>query len=199
MEGGASGESLEFAPMLGGMTYYHWASDSVKLRGMSYPQSGHPKPNGLWFDVNGSWKRWCEAVQFRLENLRYRHTVTILDRSRILYLRNAKDIDIFTRRYGHDLSGHIQFLQSTDDVEAFSRKYGSDLFGDIQRQFSNYIMWGEVAEKHSGIIISPYSRAKSLTYLWYYGWNCSGGCIWDTNVIRLGKPCDRSYSGTSDI
>ena len=174
------------------MTYYHWASDPVKLQGMSYPQKGHPKPNGLWFDVNGSWKRWCEAVQFRLEDLRCRHTVTILDASRVLFLRNAKDIDVFTRQYRHDISGHIQPLQSSEDLDSFAHQYGSDLFGDIQGQFSNYIMWGEVAEKHSGIIIDPYSRARSQTYLWYNGWNCAGGCIWDTSVIGLGKPRNMS-------
>lgn len=175
--------------MPGGMTYYHWASDPVKLRRIHYPQSGHPKPNGLWFDVNMSWKRWCEAVQFRQEKLRYRHSVTLLDTSRLLFLRNAKDIDVFTREYARNLSGHIQPLQSSKDIDAFALQYGSDLFGDILGQFTNYILWGEVAEKHSGIIIDPYSRARSKTYLWYYGWNCAGGCIWDTSVIRLGKPC----------
>jgi hypothetical protein len=173
------------------MTYYHWASDPIKLRRMHYPQGGHPKPNGLWFDVNGSWKRWCESVQFSLENLRYRHSVTVLDTSRILFLRNAKEIDLFTRKYGHNLSGHIQLLQSAEDSDAFTDQYGSDLFRDIQNQFSNYIMWGEVAEIHSGIIINPYFRSRSQTYLWYYGWNCAGGCIWDTSVIRLGKACDK--------
>ena len=172
------------------MTYYHWASNPVKLRGMSYPQSGHPKPNGLWFDVNGSWKRWCEAAQFHLEGLRYRHTVTIFDSSRILFLRKAKDIDLFTREYGHNLSGHIRPLQESEDIDAFARRYGRDLFGDILKQFSNYILWEEVAKKHSGIIVEPYSRARSREYLWYYGWNCAGGCIWDTGVIRLGKPYD---------
>jgi hypothetical protein len=171
------------------MTYYHWAPDPVRLRKMSYPQSGHPKPNGLWFDVNEEWRRWCEAVQFRIENLQYRHTVTILDTSRILFLRKGKDIDVFTRQYGHDFSGRIQLLQSAKDSDVFARQYGRDLFGDVQKQFSNYIMWGEVAEKHSGIIINPYSRARSRTYLWYYGWNCAGGCVWDPSVIRLGKPC----------
>jgi hypothetical protein len=174
------------------MTYYHWASDPVKLCRMSYPQGGQAKPNGLWFDVDESWKRWCNATQFRLEDLRYRHTVTILDTSRILFLRNAKDIDAFTCRYGRNLSGHIQLLNSTEDINAFTRQYGRDLFSDIQGQFSNYIMWREVAERHSGIIIDPYSRTRSLTYLWYYGWNCAGGCIWDTSLIRLGRPCKRT-------
>jgi hypothetical protein len=174
--------------MLRGMTYFHWASDPVQLRRMSYPQSGHPKPNGLWFGVNESWKRWCESTQYCIEKLRYRHRVTILDASRVLFLRTAKEIDVFTRQYGHNLSGHIRLLQSAEDSDTFAGRYGSDLFNDIRKQFSNYIMWEEVAEKHSGIIISPYSRARSLTYLWYYGWNCAGGCIWDTSVIRLGKP-----------
>jgi hypothetical protein len=172
------------------MAYYHWSSDPVTLRGRSYPQSGHPKPNGLWFDVNGSWKRWCEAAQFRLENLRCRHTVTVLDTSQVLFLRTAKEIDLFTREYGHNLSGHIQPLQNSEDLHAFEHQFGSDLFGDILKGFSNYIMWEEVAVKYSGIIIHPYSRARSQTYLWYYGWNCAGGCIWDANAIRLGKPCN---------
>ncbi len=171
------------------MTYYHWASAPVKLRRMTYVQSGHPKPNGLWFDVDGSWKRWCEAAQFRLENLRYRHTVTILDASRILFLRTAKAIDWFTRKYGRDLSDHIRLLQQNENNRAFTHQYGLDLFRDIRKQFSNYIMWDEVAEKYSGIVVDPYCPARSTTYLWYYGWNCAGGCIWDTNIIRLGKPC----------
>jgi hypothetical protein len=177
------------------MTYYHWTSQPTKLRKRNYLQSGHPKPNGLWFDVNGSWKRWCEAAQFNFENLRYRHTMTILDASHILFLRNAKDIDLFTRQYGRNLSGHIQLLQSKDPIDAFARQYGRDLLGDIQRQFSHYILWGEVAERHSGIIINPYSHARSRTYLWYYGLNCAGGCIWDTSVIRLGKPCKNAGTG----
>ena len=173
------------------MTYYHWASDPVKLCRMNYPQSGHPKPNGFWFDVDESWKQWCNVTRYGLEDLRYRHTVTILDSSRILFLRKARGVDAFTRRYGCNLSGHIQLLQSSGDSDSFASQYGRDLFGEIQRQFSNYIMWGKVAEKYSGIIISPYSRARSLTYLWYYGWNCAGGCIWDTNIIFLDKPCQR--------
>jgi len=154
---------------------------------MNYPQCGHPKPNGLWFDVDGSWKQWCEAMTFRLETLRYRHTLRILDASKILYLRKAKDIDLFTREFGHNLSGHFQPLQKSEDLDSFAHEYGNDLFAEIVGRFSNYIMWDEVAVKHSGIIIDPYIRSRSQTYLWYYGWNCAGGCIWDTDVIRLGK------------
>ncbi len=176
--------------MLSGMKYYHWASGPVKLHKRSYLQSRHPKPNGLWFDVNEEWKRWCEAADFRLDTLRYRHTVTILDTSRILFLRGAEDIDEFTEKYRRNLFDNIQLLQSAKDIDEFSREYGSDLFGDIKQQFSNYIAWGEVAEKHSGIIIAPYSGSRSQTYLWYYGWHCASGCVWDSSVIRLGRPCE---------
>ena len=171
------------------MTYYHWAAKPVKLRRMSYPQMGHPKPNGLWFDVDGSWRQWCKAAQFRLEHMIWRHTVTLRDTSRILFLRNMENIDLFTSQYGHDISGNIQPIQSSEDLDRFTCQYGSDLFGDILGQFSNYIMWEEVAGKYSGIIIDPYLPERSQTYLWYYGWNCAGGCIWDTSVVSLGKPC----------
>jgi hypothetical protein len=174
------------------MKYHHWASDPVILRKRRYLQGGHPKPNGLWFDVNDDWKRWCKATQFRPESFRYRHTVTILDRSRILFLQSAKDIDEFTQKYGHNISGHVQLRQSAGDMDAFTCGYGQDLFADIQKAFTNYIMWGEVAKKHSGIVIFPYSAERSQTYIWYWGWNCASGCVWDTSVIRLGKPCKRA-------
>ncbi len=170
------------------MAYYHWSAEPVTLQEMSYPQSGQPKPNGFWFDVNGGWKRWCAIAEFRPETFRYRHTVTIVDGSRILYLRNPTDIDAFTGAYGQNLSGRIQFLQSPEEMDSFAQSYGRDLFSEIQKQFSNYIMWEDVAEKYSGIVIAPYSRTRSQVYLWYYGWNCAGGCVWDTNILRLGKP-----------
>ncbi len=149
---------------------------------------GHPKPNGLWFDVNGSWKRWCEAVQLQPEALHYRHSVNILDTSRILFLKDVKNIDAFTQRFGHDFSDNIKPLQSHEELDQFTGQYGKDLFKEIMGQFTNYIMWEEVAKEYSGIIITPYSRARSQTYLWYYGWNCAGECIWDTEIVELGKP-----------
>jgi hypothetical protein len=170
------------------MSYYHWASEPVTLQEIRYPQSGQPKPNGLWFDVDEGWNRWCKATQFRMETLRYRHTVSILDKTRVLFLRNGKDIDTFTKTYGHNVASRIRFLQNHEDQDTFTRNYGHDLFREIQKQFSSYIMWEDVAEKYGGIIVAPYSRAKSETYLWYYGWNCAGGCIWDTSILRLGRP-----------
>lgn len=172
------------------MTYYHWASNPVKLRRMRYRQQGHPKPNGFWFDVDESWKRWCIATEFGLGDLRYRHAVSIMDSSRILILRSSKETDAFTREYGRNFSGNIQLLQSAGEADTFARQYGRDLFSEIRKQFSSYIMWDAVAEKYAGIIIDPYSRAASRTHLWYYGWNCAAGCVWDTSVIRLGKACE---------
>jgi hypothetical protein len=171
------------------MKYYHWASNPVRLRKMNYPQSGHPKPNGLWFDADEDWKQWCETEQFRLEDLRYRHTVTVRDTSRILFLKSTEEIDAFTKKYGHNMSCNVQPLQNTEELNSFTHDYGQNFFDDIRKAFSNYILWEEVAGKYSGIIIYPYLQERSQTYLWYWGWNCAGGCIWDTTIIRLGKPC----------
>jgi hypothetical protein len=177
------------SPILRRMKYYHWASNPVRLRKRNYPQSGHPKPHGLWFDVNEDWKRWCDAAQFSPENLHYRHSVTILDKSRILFLKKAKEIDEFTQRYGHNMSFNVQPLQKSEDLDGLAHDGAQNFFIDVRKAFSNYIMWGEVAEKHSGIIISPYFRSRSQTYLWYWGWSCAGGCVWDTSILHLGEPC----------
>lgn len=170
------------------MAYYHWARRPVTLLERRYAQLGHPKPNGFWFDVDGEWKRWCDTVRFHPERLRYRHAVTLVDASRILFLKRPRDIDNFTRRYGRDLTGHIRMLQSPEELGEFTSRYGRDLFAEVRQQFAQYIMWGEVAKRYAGIIVHPYSPSRSLTYLWYYGWNCAGGCVWDTSVIRLGRP-----------
>ena len=168
--------------------YYHWAARPVRLRRMSYVQAGDTKPNGLWFDIDEEWKHWCERVRFRLETFRYRHEVKILDDSRILFLPSAEDIDAFTETYGRDFSSRLRIIQDPADVEAFSRAYGRDLWAEKRRQFASFILWQEVAERYSGIIVAPYCRARSHTYLWYYGWHCASGCIWDTSIIHLGKP-----------
>lgn len=169
------------------MVYRHWSSRPVRLTGRTYPQSGHPKPNGFWFDVDDSWKEWCEAARFRPERLRFFHEVTLLDLSRVLFLKTAEDIDRFTREYGHDLSAHIEPLQGPEARREFADRYGCDLFGDIRRHFSSYILWGEVAKRHAGIVIHPYIPERSATYLWYAGWNCAGGCVWDLAVMGLGR------------
>lgn len=169
------------------MVYRHWSARPVKLAGRTYPQSGHPKPNGFWFDVDDSWKRWCISVRFRINRLRYSHEVTILDPSRVLLLETAEEIDRFTRAYGHDLSSHIEPLQGPEEMRAFADQYGQDLFAGIRKHFSACILWGEVAQRHAGIIVAPYIPERSTAYLWYAGWNCAGGCVWDLSVIRLGR------------
>lgn len=170
------------------MKYSHWSASPVRLCQRDYPQCGHPKPNGLWFDVDEGWKRWCESAKVREESLCYRHSVTILDESRILFLKTAKQIDAFTRRYGQNFSSFIQPLQNFEDLDSLGTNTGQVLFNDLQKAFSNYILWGAVAENYGGIVLFPYSKARSRTYLWYWEWSCAGGCVWDTSIIQLGEP-----------
>jgi len=44
------------------------------------------------------------------------------------------------------------------------------------------IQWQKVAEKYSGIILSPYQRHH--WHDWYSTWDCSSGCIWDAQAIE---------------
>lgn len=143
--------------------FYHWTKTPMKLVPRSYEQAITAKPNGLWFDVNEDWVRWCQDNQWGLDRLVFRHKVEITDWTRILKLCTADDLFRFTSEYQ-------------------SRDYS------IYQCYS--ICWPEVANTFSGIIIAPYiwdcrlnNRAR-----WYYGWDCASGCVWDVSIIRLSPP-----------
>lgn len=121
------------------------------------------KPNGLWVSVDEpdhdgeihGWKQWCEAESFGLENLRYRHRIVVRDPDALLWIVGAGELDAFEREYGLD------------------QPYPRD----------RTILWGAVSEKYPGVVIAPYVWERRLEKMWYYGWDCASGCIWDTSII----------------
>jgi hypothetical protein len=50
------------------------------------------------------------------------------------------------------------------------------------------IDWGRVAEQYHGIVIAPYQWSLRLDLMWYYGWDCASGCIWDTWIVERVEP-----------
>jgi len=66
----------------------------------------------------------------------------------------------------------------------FTKDYGQARVypGFVDRSNIN---WSAVADRYSGIEISPYqweARDGSETS-WYYGWDVASGCIWDPAII----------------
>jgi hypothetical protein len=119
------------------------------------------KPNGLWVSVDGEgdWPAHCRSTAFNLDDLAYRNVITLHDPERLLWLTTADALDEFQQEYGIDRS--------------ISR------FGPPRHA----IEWDRVAAKYPGMIIAPYQWSQRMALIWYYGWDCASGCIWDPQVI----------------
>ena len=116
------------------------------------------KPAGLWISVEdgNGWREWCEAEGYGLGWLNV-YEITLAPDANILYLKTLADIDRFSREY------------IPEDLPSFC----------------SYPDWPEIAEQYDGIIIAPYQWERRFhdSSRWYYGWDCSSGCIWKASAI----------------
>lgn len=124
------------------------------------------KPRGFWLSVDGDddWPSWCQSEQWGLASLVVHHRVILHDAAPVLHLTSVPEIDRF-----HDQYGEIPEYQ-------LGKSWA-------QKQ----IRWCRVAAEYQGIIISPYQWERRLdgpSHEWYYGWDCSSGCIWNSGAIR---------------
>lgn len=144
----------------------HYAAEPFGLdRSRQYEQKFADKPSGLWVSVPGpdDWVKFCRNESFREEKLAVQHKVVLSAKSSILFVENPKDIESFTEEYR---------------CPAYSPTYpGSRL--------NNWaIDWPRIAKRYDGIIITPYQWAYRLNpnMMWYYGWDCASGCIWNLDA-----------------
>lgn len=150
------------------------------------------KPRGLWVsddDCEDNWRTWCIAEDFHLECLNYAHDVELNPDADGLILRSAEDIDAFTDEY------HFWPYPELAPPHYRSRMW---------------IDWPRVRERYAGLIITPYIWSRRLSLgdtpdaMWYYGWDCASGCIWDTKAIASIKLRENSdgldgLAGGSDV
>lgn len=124
------------------------------------------KPAGFWVSVEGphDWKEWCEAENWG--PIECPHLVTLADGARILRVSTLDEIDAF-----HAEHSIPQPLLSTPAIN-----------------------WGRVAEKYDGIIIAPYQFERRLArdFMWYYGWDCASGCVWNLAAIDDVRPIEEA-------
>jgi hypothetical protein len=150
----------------------HYSDNPIRRVKSSPPQLTEPlgrydKPVGLWVSVEGEhdWRWWCEAEEFGKPATQLCYEVTLADDASVLHLSTASDRLSFTREYSFD-------------------PYLGPLAGDTLMS-SHGIRWDLVAQKYDGIVIAPYNwpcRHNRKT-IWYYGWDCASGCIWDARAI----------------
>ena len=138
------------------------------------------KPEGLWLSVDGDddWKTWCENSEFGLKRLKFRQKVTLLSNSII-------SADEARHSHGYEgFKGDVLHLDDEGDVRAWRGAYKSKLFDESNRYEG--INWAEMRRDYDGIIIAPYQYRLRMAegFLWYYGWDCASGCIWNKRVIE---------------
>lgn len=148
--------------MLPALTHY---GRQAVLAVQSTPRSAQAidwKPRGFWVSVDEGghgWAHWCESEGFRLAALKVVHDVVLVPDARILLIPDEAAFDAFAAEYG-----------------------SSDLPGRSDR--CDRIDWPTVADRYQGIVIAPYLWSRRYDGgLWYYGWDCASGCIWDAAAV----------------
>lgn len=148
------------------MSYTHYAHSSEQIIAHTVRQQPGPdyKPKGLWLSVDGpyDWKQWCDAETYSGFGS-YAHAVKLRRGAKILRLRGAQALDAFTDQYAGEI-------------------YPGQGMGGRDHRYCG-IDWEAVARQHQGIIIAPYCWQRRMDLMWYYGWDCASGCIWDADAI----------------
>lgn len=149
----------------------HYSPDPILELKEDWPPLHHfgTKPDrGFWVSVEGgepSWRDWCAETGFRPHALVCEHKVNLKPTAKILYITNEAELRQFTKKY-RDRTSPQNTPSSTWAID-----------------------WDLVAVTYQGIIITPYlwgCRLDSAT-IWYYGWDCASGCIWDISAIESVK------------
>ena len=119
------------------------------------------KPTGLYYSIGHAWREWCESEM----------PEWVKPWNFYLYMNNSK----------------ILLITNTHQLREFCDKYMKKFF-----KYTYLIDWHEVSKSYSGIEFQRYNNLKYMSnrgddyakYLWLYGWDVSGGCIWDLDVIK---------------
>ncbi len=157
------------------MKLIHYSGEKIETLDLDeeYDQAitlRNDKPKGLWVSVessgfgdnNHNWKEWCQSEEYQLENLQISYEITLNDNANILHLKTSQDIFDFTKLW----------KLPTRDFDHETDTY--------------HLNWLKIKKIYQGIIIAPYQWKcrLSLESAWYYGWDCSSGCLWDLKCIK---------------
>jgi len=140
-------------------------SDKILLDKRKYPQTKlNFKPNGFWYGCGKAWIDWCLSEDFHLGNYIYELKL----KKNILNIKNFQELISFDEEYKKPI------LENKD--------------------YSSYtIDWNKVALKYDGLEINPYIYKARFSHVWYYGWDCASGCIWNTSIIEEIKLIGENY------
>jgi hypothetical protein len=144
------------------MKFLHYSAEPFQFdRDRKYDDKHGFKPGGLWLSVEGDddWRSWCEGEQWGLGGLKHVVEVTLKPDANVLVIDTPEKLEAFNARFG-----------------------GSDPY-DLRS-----IKWGQVKALYDGMIIAPYQWQHRLGLMWYYGWDCASGVIWNLSAVATVTP-----------
>jgi hypothetical protein len=124
------------------------------------------KPNGLWYEVDNDWVRWCSNEE---PDWVRKYDIII-------------DVDL----------ANILVVDTYEKGIEFQIRFGVERFDENGFYTIN---WYEVSKAYKGIEIPNIEevyRDKLLYQDWIYTWQVNSGCIWDLSAIKnyTVKNCD---------
>lgn len=154
----------------------HYTKEKIKLlKPIDFDSLEEPlmKPEGLWVSIEDGWgwKEWCKDSNFALDHFEYAYKIHLMNDANILHLKTAKEVFAFGEEFRCK-----KFPGFPDDPE----------FKRLLEYSVLYIDWKKIAQQYQGLIIAPYQWDCRLDHKssWYWGWDCSSGCIWDIEAIH---------------
>lgn len=148
------------------MNFKHFSKSEIPELYNRTDQTCFFKPKGFWIsdeDAEVSYTSWLKSEELDWLSDVKEYSVTLKTTEKILLLTSQEEIINFTKIY-----------------------HGKpDWIKEYHYRETDHINWPTVAEKYSGIIITPYiwsCRLNSDCH-WYYSWDFASGCIWDVSVI----------------
>lgn len=130
------------------------------------------KPEGLWVsdEDDFGWREWCEGEEFGLDRFVHATEIILKPDPGVLMISTPAQLVEFHKTYGRKIQGF-------DTLELMA--------------------WREVASQYTGIIITPYQWSQRLSMMWYYGWDCASGCIWDPAAIETTR--EYNHAETKEV
>ena len=160
-----AGRPLAHAPIASIPALTHYSADPVSdVYSVAQPLEPHFKPYGLWVSVDAGSISWPDYIEAEAGDHHYR-------------LRVVHDVQLAP-------DARILLIATVDDFDAFAGQYGRNPRLAAPPGYYSYIDWKAVSEAYQGIVIAPYRYDRRLDGgLWYYGWDCASGCIWDASAM----------------
>jgi hypothetical protein len=122
--------------------------------------------------------------------LKHKYRITLDPNEKYLIITTPEELDKFSDNFGYwKVYVPTHPLQQMKDTkkkmqDALTGLKSLTSYMDNNNLCDRIINWNWVMGIYKGIIINPYLYERRYTYLWYNGWDCASGCIWDTNCIK---------------